>query len=382
MTLSAVFFETKRSSLLQNGLARSVVAAAQKSPALDAHWARYDLGEYLRLHPLSSILEIPLAVVDVTAMTPAVALVVGARLARADLITLCLHAGPSPAELHAMLESNLIPITSIKAGATTLVEELQRIRQLKDNDTEKPSAPPVSLDFTRRLDGDPVLWSLRTSKAHKIGFYPADITNIKNVDVWVNPENTFMEMARIHDRSISSIIRYLGAYWTKNNSNSDDYVFRALLDKVSRKHGIDRPVPAASVYLTKAGRLWQSHRVKRIAHVACVQPNDAARPGSGYKPVADLAACMKATLHAVAWNSALDPLSPRRTVLVPLFGTGTGGGDVRALSEILTRAATEYLEKEKPWVLTTVYFLAHTNKEQEACTAAFENLEQLERVAE
>jgi len=36
-----------------------------------------------------------------------------------------------------------------------------------------------------------------------------DIQNIKEIDVWVNSENTNMQMARHFERSISAIIRYL-----------------------------------------------------------------------------------------------------------------------------------------------------------------------------
>ena len=54
------------------------------------------------------------------------------------------------------------------------------------------------------------LYQIAKVPAKEIGMITGDIQNIKEIDVWVNSENTNMQMARHFDRSISATIRYLG----------------------------------------------------------------------------------------------------------------------------------------------------------------------------
>ena len=194
------------------------------------------------------------------------------------------------------------------------------------------------------------------------GIQPGDIADVRDVDVWVNPENTDMEMARFHDPTISGVIRFLGARWTKGFGDSDDAVFRSLLEEVSRAWGVDRPVPAASVFLGRAGRLEQTNGVKRIAHVAAVEPVDRARPGTNYRLVDRPKDCVTNVLAAIdAFNRGFGALRPKLTsVLFPLMGAGTADASPRGASEIIVRAAATYVFANPDTSLRRVLFLAYT----------------------
>ena len=104
-----------------------------------------------------------------------------------------------------------------------------------------------------------------------------DIQNIKEVDVWVNSENTNMQMARHFDRSISATIRYLGAKKDRAGRVTDDFIADELREAAG---GAD--VPAGIVIPTGSGELLKSHNVKKIFHAAAV----VGQVGRGYTPIA------------------------------------------------------------------------------------------------
>jgi hypothetical protein len=53
------------------------------------------------------------------------------------------------------------------------------------------------------------LYQIRGAPGKEIGVITGDIQNIKEVDVWVNSENTNMQMSRPFERSISGTIATL-----------------------------------------------------------------------------------------------------------------------------------------------------------------------------
>ena len=58
---------------------------------------------------------------------------------------------------------------------------------------------------------DIYLYQVKGRPGKEVGVITGDIENIKEADVWVNSENTNMQMARHYERSISATIRYMGA---------------------------------------------------------------------------------------------------------------------------------------------------------------------------
>lgn len=224
----------------------------------------------------------------------------------------------------------------------------------------------------RELDGGPP--ALRRllqagGRSVEIGIQPGDIAKVSGVDVWVNPENTDMEMARFHDPTISGTIRYLGASWRRGYGDSDDKVFRSLLEEVSRKWGVDRPVRDGLVFLADSGRLRKTNEVRKIAHVACMEPADSSVPGRGYELVDDVRACVINVLEAI--DAANRGGAKLTSVLFPLFGAGGNDADPRATARIMVNAAADYA-KRRQGALQRILFLAFNARDEKFFSEALD----------
>lgn len=195
-----------------------------------------------------------------------------------------------------------------------------------------------------------------------IGIATGDLRRARCAELWVNPENTDMRMARIDEFSISSIIRYEGAH----RDATGRVVHDVIADELDRKVGARRPVAAGTTVLTGAGRL--AHQgVRYVAHTAAVQ----GEPGAGYRQVSDIGRCALDVLAEV--DRITDP-HPVRSVLFPLLGAGQGGGDPKQTALALAGAALNYLAAHPNTSVTSVYILAYTDLELAACRAAYKRL--------
>lgn len=104
-----------------------------------------------------------------------------------------------------------------------------------------------------------------------------DIRERRDINVWVNSENTNMQMARFYDKSMSSIIRYEGAEKDENEEVLTDTIANELAQVVGGRQS----VTPGTVYVTGSGALAQSRGVKKIFHAATV----CGVPGSGYQTI-------------------------------------------------------------------------------------------------
>ena len=205
------------------------------------------------------------------------------------------------------------------------------------------------------------LYKLKKKPTKRIGFKTGDIMGIKDVDVWVNSENTNMQMARFYDRSVSATIRYYGA--ERNNAG---HVVRDIIAKeLVETAGSDLPVSPTVVISTGAGMLGSSNKVKKIFHVATVH----GVPNVGYQPVENIGNCVR---HALEKADELDDKA-LKSILFPLFGTGTGGGDLPKIAETLMVSAVSYLESIPNTAIDDVYFLTRTQNQLDTCQQILED---------
>jgi O-acetyl-ADP-ribose deacetylase (regulator of RNase III) len=192
-----------------------------------------------------------------------------------------------------------------------------------------------------------------------VGIVTGDIRRIHSIDVWINPENTEMKMARVEEFSISAIIRFEGSVHDGAGRTTSDLIADELAMKVSGR----TPLTPCAVIVTGAGGLLGSNGVRHIVHVAAVQ----GEPGEGYRQVRGIGRGLLNALGEVDRLNVTD--GPLHSVLVPLLGTGVGGGDPQATVSALTGAAVDYLTQEQPSIVDgqhrvrEVYFLAHTELE-------------------
>ncbi|MEU4743123.1 macro domain-containing protein [Actinosynnema sp. NPDC023658] len=234
-------------------------------------------------------------------------------------------------------------------------------------------AAPVLWSVTRRAASRRSPRPLGTSREYphrlvgggverRVGVITGDLRRVRSVEVWVNPENTEMRMARVDEFSVSAIIRHEGARRDATGRITADLVS----DELDRLVGGRRPVPAGTAIVTGAGALAR-FGVRRVVHTAAVH----GEPGSGYRQVRDVGRCVTAVLTAVD-NVVEQP--PPGSVLFPLLGAGQGGGDPGETAVALVSAVVDYLTAKPASAVREVYVLAYTDVELTACLDACKRL--------
>lgn len=196
--------------------------------------------------------------------------------------------------------------------------------------------------------------------ARRLGIVTGDIRQVRCANVWVNSENTEMEMARVHEFSISAIIRYEGARHDARGRVADDLI----ADDLERKVADQRPLEPGSVVVTSAGELARRNGVRHVVHVAAVH----GEPGAGFRPIAEIGRCVTNVL--LASEDLEMPGGAPVTVLFPLLGAGNAGGDRSPTATTLIHAARNYLRAVATTRIEAVYFLAYTDLELKACLGA------------
>jgi O-acetyl-ADP-ribose deacetylase (regulator of RNase III) len=194
----------------------------------------------------------------------------------------------------------------------------------------------------------------------QIAVVTGDIRQVHSANVWVNSENTEMEMARIYEFSVSAIIRYEGARHDLRGRIEDDIIQNELSAKVASH----RPVEPGSVVATSPGELWRRNAVRHVLHVAAVY----GEPGSGFHQVREIGRCVTNVLRAA--EELEMPDGEPATVLFPLLGTGSAGGKLRNTATLLIHAACNYLSATATTRIRTVFFLAYTDVELRVCQSA------------
>jgi O-acetyl-ADP-ribose deacetylase (regulator of RNase III) len=193
----------------------------------------------------------------------------------------------------------------------------------------------------------------------QIRLITGDIQNVREVDIWVNSENTEMQMARFYDRSISGVIRYYGAKRNTKGEVTKDIV-EDELRVVRESSGSFKP---GQVIVTGPGQLKRSNGVKKIFHAASV----AGQVGRGYRPIGNIGDCVRNALREA------ERFRTCHSILFPLLGTGTAAGPFMDTVDTLVDTAIAYLQRnDGTTVIREVYFLAWTDRDLETCQAVLD----------
>ncbi|MBB5873452.1 O-acetyl-ADP-ribose deacetylase (regulator of RNase III)/diadenosine tetraphosphatase ApaH/serine/threonine PP2A family protein phosphatase [Allocatelliglobosispora scoriae] len=192
------------------------------------------------------------------------------------------------------------------------------------------------------------------ASACRVGVVSGSIRHVRFADIWVNSENTDMEMSRTSESTISGIIRYFGAERDSIGVVTEDVIPRALAAVV----GARRPVAPCQAFVTTSGALARSHGVRHLIHVASVS----GAPGAGFQQVPRIAGCVANALAAAERLAAAEP--EVRSILLPLLGTGDGGGGLRATVTAMVGAVRAHLVATPDTALNMVYLLGYSNRER------------------
>jgi O-acetyl-ADP-ribose deacetylase (regulator of RNase III) len=246
-------------------------------------------------------------------------------------------------------------VDDLQQDMLTLRDEADKLRDrlAKATGARLPAAILVS---------DAFLWKLKSNTKKQIGLSAGDIREVKTVDIWVNSENTNMQLARYYDPSISGIIRYLGAKKDAFGEVTEDG--DTIEIELKKCLGNRRVVQPATVIATDSGELKRTHNVKKVFHVASVR----GQAGSKYAAIANLQECITACLQKADEFKDL----PCRSILFPLLGSGAANEPVTKTAPLLIQAAISYLQKNAASTIDTVFFLAFTDVELEECRAILE----------
>jgi O-acetyl-ADP-ribose deacetylase (regulator of RNase III) len=248
-------------------------------------------------------------------------------------------------------------VEKISAESEARGEELQRLKE-----AQKQQVPTV-LRETNTYE-----YELKEGQDRRIALITGDIRNVKVADIWVNSENTNMQMSRFYERSISAIIRYLGA---KKDPITGHVTEDVIANELAMVMGDNLYVQPAAVLVTGAGELQRTHNVKKIFHVASVQ----GQVGVGYKPIDHIDFCVSSALGK-ADSEEFKSLG-LKSILFPLMGAGTARGNLKEIAEKLIHAAISYLETTKNSTVECVYFLTWTDVELDTCKAILEESDKL-----
>lgn len=200
----------------------------------------------------------------------------------------------------------------------------------------------------------------------KIYVAGGDITRMKDIDVLVNAENSYMQMARIFESSsLSSKLRFHGSLKNKAGHIKEDTVQYELYDQIEDDYPI--PVSPAVVVPTHAGHptsvLMKDNHARYIFH--CVTVTVQANKNT-VDPIANAGIkdavynCLDKVMEVdrnlgvispetskryAEEKSASDAYKPIESIIFPLFGTGRGGREreINQVANSMLTAIRDYL---------------------------------------
>jgi len=367
-----------------DGVYREFIQAAMGSLELD--FVRCDeIEEAGSIHRdmFEHLVNDDVAIVDITTLNPNVFYELGIRHACNSSVTVLILKRGSPVPFNIQgLRVLEYPDPSGSYGGT--IQSLQNfvlnglesgrvdspVRELIES-LEARTAPDESSQRIVKLQSMPYLFSDNPSK--RITIITGDIQDRRNIDIWVNSENTNMQMARLYERGMSALIRYLGAKKDLVGEILEDTVAIELAGVMAGRESVN----PSTVIPTNSGSLLESHGVKKIFHAAAVMGTS---PGDGYRSIPAIDQCITRSLGLADHPSLKE--DELRTIAFPLMGTGTGGGDVFTIAPKLIQAAVSYLVATPQSTIENVFFLAWNLRDVEACTSALGKINELKLVAE
>ncbi|ABW14575.1 Appr-1-p processing domain protein [Parafrankia sp. EAN1pec] len=316
-----------------------------------------------------------LAIVDITTGNPNVLYELGVRHALRPSLTIIIKRRGTKIPFNFAGE-RVIDYPSVRGSYADSREEIRRYIEngLKKSETDSPIfnfLQDARKDWKREriTSRDEYRYRTVSSPKKKISVITGDIRDWRGIDVWVNSENTNMQMARFFDRSLSAMIRYEGAV----KDASDEVVEDTIAGELTALLGGRETVTAGAVYVTGSGALAATRGVKKIFHAASTQ----GVPGSGYQMIQNVERCVTASMRRIDEQFADAGL---RSIVFPMMGTGEGGGDVYATAPRLIQTAVAYLAFNPDSVVEKVYFSAWNRRDLEACLNALTDAVEVEPI--
>ncbi|MFI6348421.1 macro domain-containing protein [Streptomyces sp. NPDC050560] len=186
--------------------------------------------------------------------------------------------------------------------------------------------------------------------AGRITVRVSPIEQVRDVDVLVSSENTYLEMSRTFRPTVSGALRRAAALRDASGAIADDVLAREL-GVWLRTHGLTgSPVRPGTVVATSSGAL-SAQGVRRIHHAAVATP---VGDGDRYHVTpAVLAEAVRASFELARREAVLLSV-PMASICFPLLGTGRGGLPVDTGARCLLDAVREELRRDPSWSVLLV----------------------------
>jgi hypothetical protein len=153
------------------------------------------------------------------------------------------------------------------------LSSLDRLQEALDLERSKGEELEAQLSRLTATEGPTVLadqqvfaYGIASRRDRQVLLVTGDILNVHFADLWVNSENSNMQMSRFFERTISAAIRYHGAKKDELGSVQED----TIANELAQKMGAATSVAPGTVLVTSPGQLASTHGVKAILHVAAV----------------------------------------------------------------------------------------------------------------
>lgn len=308
-----------------------------------------------------------IAIVDISVLNPNVFYELGMRHSLKKSITVIIK------RKNTRIPFNITGMRSIEYdenNAESLIRtkfEIQKFIEngLKDRQTDSPIFDSIENLTVRTKDiliqqSERFDFAVNGKTAKKIGLITGSIDKVKDIDIWVNSENTNMQMAKYYSGSISGIIRYLGA----KKDITKNIVEDTIQNELEQLMGHHSSVSPGVVIPTGSGDLEKTHNVKKIFHAASVT----GQMGKGYIPIFEVERCVREALELSQNHPDL------KSILIPFLGTGNDKGDFEKTIPLLIQTALNYLNENPKCSLEKIYFIVIMKSKFEVAKHALSKL--------
>lgn len=220
----------------------------------------------------------------------------------------------------------------------------------------------------------------------RIHLAAGDMVRMRGIDVLVNSENNYMQMARIFETyALSCKLRLFGSLTNKSGYIVEDTVQEELYDQIKNEYPI--PISMGVVIPTHAGhpesKLARSG-ARYIFHVAAVHvaasSRQPMRPMDDSEIAVAVANCLNEVKNVNQQRGIIAPpgshrrdqekqladtYQPLRSIIFPLFATGRGGREreIAAVARATLEAVSDYLadaENADGLTLTDIHLCAYS----------------------
>ncbi len=272
-----------------------------------------------------------------------------------------------------------------RLAPSTRDKQKEFIKALKGKWDNRPIAPKVARKSTNRATfqyGD-----------HKtrLRLVSGDITSFKNIDVIVNTENDYLQMARVYEaHTVSSRLRYYGSQIESPSKRLLEDTVQMELDAYAAYTGRGRPIGPAQVVVTTSGHP-QSRLAERgiryIFHAITVAVEHEFQERMQAIDNDGITTCVINTLQAVEqvneqhgvispekleFNDGVDIRTPYKeqlqqtgnyqpitSIIFPLFCAGQAGRPTGQIIQPMLTGFRDFLEQTPNTSLTEIHLCAY-----------------------